>query len=64
MKRITFVFKEDGSVSTDANGFSGNECIRETEKLLKTLDTKLVTRKLKAEAHAKTRTKDIATIQE
>lgn len=55
MKRITFTFKEDGSVDTDANGFLGDECIKTTEKLLSTLETKLVERKTKVEIHAKTK---------
>jgi hypothetical protein len=49
MKRLVFTFKEDGTVSVDAQGFQGEECINATEKLLKPLETELTKRELKRE---------------
>ena len=57
MKKITFIFKEDGKIQTDAEGFTGDTCIKETEKLLATLEPELEKRTLKAEHYAKTKTK-------
>ena len=63
MKRILFRFEADGSVSSDAQGFTGQQCIRDTEDALKGLDPQLVKRTLKAEAYAKTQEKTVAKIQ-
>jgi len=49
MRKIVFTFREDGSVETDANGFKGNECVKLTEHLLKGLNVKLESRKVKGE---------------
>lgn len=49
MKKITFTFKEDGTVAVDAEGYQGPQCVDDTEKLLKTLEPELVSRKLKEE---------------
>jgi len=49
MRKIVFVFREDGSVETDAQGFAGSNCVKMTEELLKGLDAKLETRKVKGE---------------
>jgi len=49
MRKIVFVFREDGFVETDAQGFTGRNCIKVTEELLKGLDAKLETRKVKGE---------------
>jgi hypothetical protein len=49
MRKVVFTFKEDGSLTTDASGFAGNECVKLTEELLKGLDAKLETRKVKGE---------------
>jgi hypothetical protein len=49
MRKIVFVFREDGSVETDAQGFAGSNCVKVTEELLKGLDAKLETRKVKGE---------------
>lgn len=57
MKRILFRFNEDGSTTSDASGFEGQECIHKTEEALKGLDPQLVKRMLKAEAYVKTETK-------
>lgn len=62
MKRIRFVFHENGTISTDAEGFTGNECIKETEKLLADLNPELQERKVKAEYHAKTKVKGKLTV--
>ena len=57
MKRILFRFEADGSVTSDASGFEGQQCIHATEDALKGLDPQLVKRTLKAEAYAKQATK-------
>jgi hypothetical protein len=59
MRKIVFVFREDGSVETDAQGFTGRNCIKMTEELLKGLDAKLETRKVKGEfyLHEKEKTR-------
>jgi hypothetical protein len=49
MRKIVFTFREDGSVEIDAEGFKGNDCVKVTEQLLKGLDAKLETRKVKGE---------------
>ena len=49
MKRIRFVFKEDGTMETEGIGFKGPTCLAKTEELLKALETKLENRKLKQE---------------
>lgn len=56
MKRIVFRFKADGTVETNAEGFTGPECIKETDKLLAGLDTEVNKRQLKGEYYAKTKT--------
>jgi hypothetical protein len=43
------VFKEDGTVESDAKGFKGTDCVKETEKFLATLKPQLQKRKLKQE---------------
>jgi len=63
MKRIRFVFHKNGTISTDAEGFTGNTCIKETEKLLADLNPELKERKVKAEYHAKTKTESKLTVQ-
>ena len=57
MKRILFRFNEDGSTTSDASGFEGQQCIHATEDALKGLDPQLVKRTLKAEAYVKTEAK-------
>jgi hypothetical protein len=49
MRKVVFTFKEDGSVETDANGFKGKDCVKLTEEMLKGLDAKLESRKVKGE---------------
>lgn len=47
--KIVIILKNDGTITTDANGFRGPICIKETEKLLAGLDAKCQNRRLKAE---------------
>ena len=49
MKRIVMKFKEDGTIETDAEGFSGKICVTETDRLLKSLNATVQERKLKRE---------------
>jgi fatty acid/phospholipid biosynthesis enzyme len=37
MKKINITIDADGNVSLDTNGFEGNVCLKETEKLEKEL---------------------------
>ena len=46
-RRIRFVFKEDGTVQVDAEGFVGSECIVATDKLIKSLEPELLKREFK-----------------
>ncbi len=48
MKKITITF-DGNSVTTDAEGMKGKNCVKETEKLLAHLKPTLVNRKLKKE---------------
>jgi len=52
MRKVKFIFHEDGTVETDASGFKGKECIEMTEKLLKGLDAELNHRKIKGEFYS------------
>jgi len=52
MKKVKFIFHEDGTVETDASGFKGKECIETTEKLLKGLNAELKHRKVKGEFYS------------
>ncbi|MCS7124583.1 MAG: DUF2997 domain-containing protein [Candidatus Bathyarchaeota archaeon] len=63
MKRIVFIFKDDGSVEVDAEGFQGSECVDLTDRLLKPLDPKLESRKIKGEYYVKAKTQARAGIQ-
>lgn len=55
MKKLTFTFKEDGTVAVDAQGYRGPQCVNDTEKLLKPLTPELVERTKKGEfSHATT----------
>jgi len=49
MKRIVFCFKEDGTVTTNASGFSGGQCTKDTEKILEGLNAKVVQQTFKLE---------------
>lgn len=48
MKRIVFLIK-DGKIKSDAQGFKGNICVKETEKILAGLNAKCESRQLKPE---------------
>jgi hypothetical protein len=49
-RKITFKINiEDGTIATDAQGFKGQTCIKETEKLLAGLNAKCQSRNLKPE---------------
>jgi hypothetical protein len=48
-RSIKFVFKEDGTVESDAKGFKGTDCVKQTEKFLVALKPQLQKRKLKQE---------------
>jgi len=52
MKKLVFTFKEDGTVSVDAQGFQGPECTQMTDKLLQPLGAELEKRKIKGEFYA------------
>lgn len=52
MKKLIFTFKEDGTVSVDAQGFQGPECIQMTDKMLQSLKPVLEKRKIKEEFYA------------
>ena len=62
MRKIVFTFREDGSVETDAQGFKGNECVKLTEELLKGLDAKLESRKVKGEFYVYEKQKTKVTV--
>lgn len=47
-KRIIFIIK-DGKIKSDAQGFKGNICVKETEKILAGLNAKCESRQLKPE---------------
>lgn len=57
MKKVKFIFHEDGTVETDASGFKGNECVKMTDALLKGLDPELKHRKVKGEFHVHEKTR-------
>lgn len=63
MKKLKLLFKEDGTVEVDASGFSGNECIEQTEKLLKDLNPEQVSQVIKGEYHVHEKTKNRTTVQ-
>lgn len=49
-KQIVFKINIDtGKLTTDAQGFKGQTCLKETEKLLKDLNATRESRRLKAE---------------
>lgn len=48
MKRITIIFNGD-KVQTNAEGYEGQSCVSDTEKILEPLKPKLQDRKLKPE---------------
>lgn len=52
MRTIKIVFKPDGTTEVDATGFTGGECVKSTEEILKALETKLEKRKVKKEFYA------------
>lgn len=52
MRTIKIVFKQDGTTEVDATGFTGGECVKSTEEILKALDTMLEERNLKKEFYA------------
>lgn len=62
MKKLTFTFKEDGTVSVNAEGYQGPQCVNDTEKLLKPLEPELVERKQKEE-YSHVTTKNRASVQ-
>ncbi|MEM1552521.1 MAG: DUF2997 domain-containing protein [Candidatus Bathyarchaeia archaeon] len=63
MKRLVIVFREDGTVSVDAEGFQGSECVDLTDKLLKPLNAKVESRVLKGEFYVKTKQESRARVQ-
>lgn len=63
MKKVTFKIDSDGTLTVDAQGFKGAQCIKATEKLLEGLSVKRQSRKLKAEYNA-VEQKTTATVRE
>lgn len=65
MKKLVFTFKEDGSVSVDAQGYQGPSCVQDTEKILSVLDAELENRRVKGEfyAHAAQKTQSRSSVQ-
>ena len=47
-RRIVFLIK-DGKITSDAQGFKGQTCLKETEKILAGLNAKCESRRLKPE---------------
>jgi len=62
-RRIRFVFKEDGTVQVDAEGFVGSECIVATDKLIKSLEPELLKREFKREFYVAEKSKARASVQ-
>lgn len=63
MKRLVIVFKEDGTVSVNAEGFQGSECVDLADKLLKPLNAKVESRILKGEYYAVSKNESRARVQ-
>jgi len=63
MKKLTFTFKEDDTVSVDAVGYKGPTCTKDTDKLLATLNAQLDKRDIKKEFYAHEKTENRASIQ-
>jgi len=58
MPKIVFSIKEDLTIHTDATGFKGEVCLKETERLLKGLEAQVKERNLKGEYREKVRSFD------
>uniref|UniRef100_A0A6M3JZR0 DUF2997 domain-containing protein n=1 Tax=viral metagenome TaxID=1070528 RepID=A0A6M3JZR0_9ZZZZ len=53
MKRITLEVGPDGKVTADADGWKGEGCIKETDRLLKALNGQVENRIMKKEFYVK-----------
>ena len=49
MPEITITAKEDGTLQTEAQGFKGKACLTETLKILRNLNAKQTSQRLKSE---------------
>lgn len=58
-KTIKFIFKEDGSVETEAFGFQGKECTKLTDALMEGISGTVQKRKLKKEYHVEKQTNHV-----
>jgi len=63
MKRLVFMFKEDDTVSVDAQGFQGPECTQMTDKLLQPLEAELEKRTIKGEFYTYAKQETRARVQ-
>jgi hypothetical protein len=49
MRKFIFTIDENGKLTVEGQGFKGATCLKETEKLLKVVNVKMQSRRLKAE---------------
>ncbi|HEW93647.1 MAG TPA: DUF2997 domain-containing protein [Thermoprotei archaeon] len=49
MKKITLIFKNGDTIEVDAEGFTGDKCIKTTDEIIDILNPRLIDRKLKPE---------------